>query len=90
LLTLAALVPGFHEVVVRFRGDGSPFAEGDIDRPEAAVIGALAQEGHRLRASQAILNDVVEALIRVSETHLVLLPARRSGSHGRRSVLAHS
>jgi hypothetical protein len=72
-LALDALVPGFHEVAVRFRGDSLPFAGQNVDGTEAVVIGALADERHALTHPQVIFNGVVEALVRFAETLLVLL-----------------
>jgi hypothetical protein len=80
-LAFDALVPGFHEVVVRFRGDSFPFAGQDVDRAEAVVIGALANERHTLSLPHVILNGVVEALVRLAETLLVLLSPRASSRH---------
>jgi hypothetical protein len=83
LLTLAALVSGFHEVVVRFGSDPFPFTEQDLNRPGTVVIGALAQERHRLRVPHVILNEIVKSLICLPETHLVLLSALSPRGHVR-------
>jgi hypothetical protein len=76
LFTFAALVPGFHEVVVRFEGDSFPFAEQNVDRAEAVVIGALAKERQWLSLVRAIVKRLQQALVRLAETLLVVFSPR--------------
>jgi hypothetical protein len=57
--TVGPLVSGFHEVVVRFGGDRFPFSKPDFDRSDAVVVGALAQEWHRLRLRHLLFDGVV-------------------------------
>jgi hypothetical protein len=75
-LAFDALVPRFHEVVVRFRGYSFPFAGQDVDGAETVVIGALADERDALSLPHVIFNGVVKALVRFAKTPLVLLSPR--------------
>jgi hypothetical protein len=76
LLALAALVSGFHEEMVRLRGDALPFAQQDPDGAKTVVVCALAQEGHWLRPEYVTLDGVVDVLVRLPEPRLVVLSPR--------------
>ena len=74
---------------MRFGGDCFPFAVRDVDSAEAVFVGALAEERQALSLPHLIFNDVVEALIRPSETHLILLsPHIPSGHRAKRAPAA--
>ena len=79
-LTLAALMTGFHEEVVRLGGDGLPFAEMDFDPAEAIVIGALAQKRNPGVSVDAFYR-IVQAPVRPAEAELIFLSPRFAGPH---------
>jgi len=58
-----------------------PFGERCLNLGETVVRGALTQKGNPLAFLDTILDDVMEALIRFAESQLVVLSARRAGSH---------